>query len=58
MEPRKMDLFIGQQWRYRHREQIYGHGAGGRRRWVKWREYHGDIYTTICRINSQWEFAA
>ena len=29
MEPRKMvlkNLFTGQQWRNRHREQIYGHG--------------------------------
>ena len=34
MEPRKiilMKLFAWQQWRYRHREQAYGHGeAGGR----------------------------
>ena len=23
-----MNLFAGQQWRHKHREQIYGHGAG------------------------------
>ena len=23
-----MKLFARQQWRYKHREQIYGHGAG------------------------------
>ena len=34
MESRKtvlMNLFMGQQWRYRHREQTYGHGLGGGR---------------------------
>ena len=34
MESRKMvlmNLFVGQQWRCRHREQIHGHG----RRWGK-----------------------
>ena len=24
-----MNLFAGQQWRHRHREQIYRHGGGG-----------------------------
>ena len=34
-----MNLFAGQQWRHRHREQIYGHGVqGGRREWDVWRE--------------------
>ena len=42
MESKKMalmNLFSGQQWRNRHREQTYGHGGkrGGRRRDV-WRE--------------------
>ena len=35
MESRKMvlkNLFIGQQWRNRRREQTYGHGAWGGRR--------------------------
>ena len=33
MEPRKMvlmNLFAGQQWRHRHREQTYGHSVGER----------------------------
>ena len=33
MKSRKMvlmKLFAGQQWRYRHREQTYGHGVVGR----------------------------
>ena len=35
MESRKMilmNLFAGQQWRHRHREQTYGQGQGGGRR--------------------------
>ena len=34
MESRKMvrmNLFAGQQWRLRHREQTYGHGGEGRK---------------------------
>ena len=31
---------------------------GGRKRgWGEWRQQHGNIYTTICKIDSQWEFA-
>ena len=40
MECRKMalmNLFGGQQWRCRHREQTYGH-SGGRREWDELRE--------------------
>ena len=35
MESREMvlmNLFAGQQWACRHREQMYGHGVGVRRR--------------------------
>ena len=42
MESRKMVLmilFAGQHWRYRHREQTYGHG-GGRRGWDELRKQH------------------
>ena len=40
MESRKMvNLFAGQQWRCRHREQTFGH-SGGRREWDKLRKYH------------------
>ena len=51
-----MNLFAGQQWRCRHREQPCGH-AVGRRRWDERREQHGNVYTTICKIDGQWEFA-
>ena len=50
------NLFAGQQWRNRHREQIYGHGEREREG-----EMHGksnnETYTNICKIESQWEFA-
>ena len=50
------NLFIGQQWRSRHREEAYGHeergGAG---------EMYGksnmETYITTCKIDSQREFA-
>ena len=59
MESRKMvlkNLFVGQQWRNRRREQTYGHeGKGGEG------EMYGksnmETYITICKIDSQWEFA-
>ena len=43
MESRKMvlkNLFAGQQWRNRHREQTYGlsAGVGGRKGWDGWGE--------------------
>ena len=59
MESRKMvqmNLFSGQQWRNRHREQTYGHGKSGGEG-----EMYGasnmEIYMTICKIDSQWGFA-
>ena len=49
------NLFTGQQWRNRHREQTYGHGERGG---------EGEMYgksnmetsITICKIDSQWGF--
>ena len=59
MESRKMvpkNLFTGQQWRNRHREQTYGHGGRGGEG-----EMYGksnmEIYITVCKIDSQGEFA-
>ena len=53
-----MNLFTGQQWRHRHREQTYGQGSGrGRRGLDEWREQRGSISTSICKIDSQWKFA-
>ena len=50
------NLFAGQQWRKRHREQTYGRGERGEEG-----EMYGksnmEIYITICKIDSQWEFA-
>ena len=53
---RMMNLFAGKQWRCRYRYQTYGH-SGGRRGWNELREQHWNIYTTIYKIDSQWEFA-
>ena len=41
MESRKMalmNLFAGQQWRNRYREQTYGHGGRGSGERVRWME--------------------
>ena len=50
------NLFTGQQWRNRHREQTYGHGQRGGEG-----EMYGksnmETYITICIIDSQQEFA-
>ena len=59
MESRKMvlkNLFTGQQWRNRYREQTYGQGERGGED-----EMYGksnmETYITICKIDSQQEFA-
>ena len=59
MEYREMvlkNLFTGQQWRNRHREQTYGHGQRGGEG-----EMYGksnlETYITICKTDSQQEFA-
>ena len=50
------NLFTGQQWRNRHREQTYGHGERG-----DGGEMYGksnmETYITMCKIDSQQEFA-
>ena len=51
-----MSLSAGQQWRRRHREQVYGHRVGKERE-GKMERVDGNIYTTIGKIDSQWEFA-
>ena len=59
MESRKMvptNLFSGQQWRNRHREQTYGHGEKGGEGEM-YGESNTETYITICKIDSQWEFA-
>ena len=50
------NLFTGQQWRNRHREQTSGHEERGGEG-----EMYGksnmETYITLCKIDSQWEFA-
>ena len=50
------NLFTGQQWRNRHRQQTYGPGERGGEG-----EMYGknnmDTYITICKTDSQQEFA-
>ena len=50
------NLFAGQQWRNRHREQTYGHGERGGEG-----EMHGkssmETYVAIYKIDSQQAFA-
>ena len=49
------NLFTGQQWKNRHREQMYEHGE-----WGGEGEMYGksnmETYITICKIDSQQEF--
>ena len=51
-----INLFARQQWRNRHREQTYGHGEKGRKGEV-YVESNLETYITMCKIDSQWEFA-
>ena len=50
------NLFAGQQWRNRHRKQTYGHGQRGEER-KTYGESNMETYITVCKIDSQWEFA-
>ena len=51
-----MNLLAGQQWRNRHREQAYGHGERGGEGEMSGQS-NMETYITICKIDSQWEFA-
>ena len=50
------NLFVGQQWRNRYREQTYRHGERGGEGEM-YGESNMETYITICKIESQWEFA-
>ena len=50
------NLFTGQQWRNRYREQTYGHGERGDGGEM-YGESNMEIYITMCKIHSQQEFA-
>ena len=59
MESREIvpnNLFAGQQWRKRGREQTYGHGERGGEGKM-YGESDMETYIPICKIDSQWEFA-
>ena len=59
MESRKIVLkilFTGQQWQNRHKEQTYAHGERGGEGEM-YGESNMETYITICKIDSQWEFA-
>ena len=60
MESRKMVLIMnlssGHQWKNSHREQTYGHGERGGDGEM-YGESDMETYMTICKIDSQWEFA-
>ena len=59
MEYRRMvlkDLFTGQQWRNRHREQTYGQEERGEEGEM-YRKSNMETDITICKIDSQQEFA-
>ena len=59
MESRKvalMDLFAGQHWRRKYKEQTCG-PSGGRRGWDELRDERGNVSITIRKIDDQWEFA-
>ena len=59
MESRKMvlkNLFTGQQWRTRHREQTNGHGER-RGEGETYGKRNMETYITICKTDSQQEFA-
>ena len=51
-----MNLFAGQQWRNRHREQTYGHGERGGEDEMNGKR-NMESYITICKTDSQQEFA-
>ena len=59
MNSRKMvlkNLFTGQLWRNRPREETYGHGER-RGEGEMSGESNLETYITVCKINSQQEFA-
>ena len=60
MESKKMvllNLFSGQQWRNRHREQTMDMRGGEEGEGEMYGESSMEIYSTVCKIDSQWVFA-
>ena len=50
------NVFTGQQWRNRHREQTYGGGERGEEG-ETYGKSNMETYITICKIDNQQEFA-
>ena len=50
------NLFIGQQWRNRHRKQTYGHEERGGEGEI-YEKSNVETYIAMCKIDSRWEFA-
>ena len=50
------NLFSGQQWRKRHIDQICGHEERGGEG-ETYGESNMETHITICKTDSQWEFA-
>ena len=50
------NLFTGQQWRNRHREQTSQHGER-EGEGEMYRNSNMETYITMCKIDSLWEFA-
>ena len=46
------NLFTGQQWKNRHREQTYGHGE--RKKRMRCMETVAWKLTLLCKIDNQW----
>ena len=46
------NLYTGQQWRNRHREQTYGHGERGEEGEMH-EKSNMETYITLCKIDSQ-----
>ena len=60
MESRKMtlmSLFSGQQWRNRHNNRPKDMRGGEEGEGEMYGESNMEVYGTICKIDSQWEFA-
>ena len=60
MESRKMalmSLFSGQQWRNRHKNRPKDMGGGDEVEGEVYGESNMEVYSTIYKTDSQWEFA-
>ena len=51
----QVNLFAGQQWRCRQTQDLWT--QWGKEGWGELRVDWKDIFITVCKIDSQWEFA-